>query len=360
MKKMKDSTFLFFLSVLALSIGSNILSAQNKSDEKNNVKQPPSLIMFDASKGYSLQNVKGVIDVELKTAAETSFTPVNLEQDQVGYAHQKLQQYYNNVKVEFGQLIMHSKNGSIRSMTSEYYPITEMEVVPSLSKTQAFNKAINHMGASSYLWEDVQAANELGYEKPEGELVILPTYDREGSITMKLAYKFELFSIVPLGGGDLYMDAHSGNALFFNNRVRHVDNFGHDGRAFISEDASHDDVDLVEVFESAVVPGNAATRYSGTQTIETSQSGGNYTLNDASRKVYTRNANNLAPIGNSLPYITNYSEFTDNDNNWTAAEYNNADKDNAALDAHWGAMMTYDYWSTVHGRNSYDNAWRST
>ena len=30
-------------------------------------------------------------------------------------------------------------------------------------------------------------------------------------------------------------------------------------------------------------------------------------------------------------------------------------KDNAALDAHWGAEMTYDYWWNIHGRNSYNN-----
>jgi Zn-dependent metalloprotease len=48
--------------------------------------------------------------------------------------------------------------------------------------------------------------------------------------------------------------------------------------------------------------------------------------------------------------------FTDVDNNWTAAEYNNVNKDNGALDAHWGAEKTYDYWSTTHGRNSYNNA----
>ncbi len=56
---------------------------------------------------------------------------------------------------------------------------------------------------------------------------------------------------------------------------------------------------------------------------------------------------------------TNYSaavDFVDNDNTWSAAEYNNAAKDNAALDAHWGAEMTYDYWLLNHSRNSYDNA----
>jgi hypothetical protein len=42
---------------------------------------------------------------------------------------------------------------------------------------------------------------------------------------------------------------------------------------------------------------------------------------------------------------TNYGtavNFTDSDNNWTATEFNNANKDNAALDAHWGEKK-YDY-----------------
>jgi hypothetical protein len=43
--------------------------------------------------------------------------------------------------------------------------------------------------------------------------------------------------------------------------------------------------------------------------------------------------------------------FTDADNNWTAAEFNNTNKDNGALDAHW-EQKTYDYWSSVHGRNN--------
>ena len=49
-------------------------------------------------------------------------------------------------------------------------------------------------------------------------------------------------------------------------------------------------------------------------------------------------------------------DFVDADNNWTATEYNNANFDNVAGDAHFGAQATYDYWKGVHARNSYDNA----
>jgi Zn-dependent metalloprotease len=39
---------------------------------------------------------------------------------------------------------------------------------------------------------------------------------------------------------------------------------------------------------------------------------------------------------------------------WTSTEYDNPNKDNAALDALWGAQMTYDYFLQTFGRNSYD------
>ena len=48
-------------------------------------------------------------------------------------------------------------------------------------------------------------------------------------------------------------------------------------------------------------------------------------------------------------------DYIDNDNNWTAAEWNNTNKDNAALDAHWGAIQVYDYFKITHNRNSYNN-----
>ncbi|MEJ7677773.1 MAG: M4 family metallopeptidase [Segetibacter sp.] len=51
---------------------------------------------------------------------------------------------------------------------------------------------------------------------------------------------------------------------------------------------------------------------------------------------------------------SNARDFFDGDNSW-GREHNNANMDNAALDAHWGAQVTYDYWKNVHRRNSYDD-----
>ncbi|MFT6415431.1 MAG: Zn-dependent metalloprotease/chitodextrinase [Dokdonia sp.] len=328
--------------------------AQQVPEKDDAIRTSPGLIKVDPSKGQSLSEARTVLQQNLNLALNNDFKLENRDTDPLGFVHHRFQQTYKGVAVAFAKPTVHAKDGKIVTISGEFYDIIEMSVEPQLNASAAFAKAIAHTAASSYLWEDVDASRELGYEKPSGELLLLPVFEGE-QVTVELAYKFEIFTIVPLGGGDLYIDAIDGRVLFFNNRVLHLDNFGHDGRA-LSLETAEEDIDtevIVETFE-AYVAGSAATRYSGTRTIETTASGGNFTLNDAGRSVFTRNANNLAPIGSSLPYITNYSEFTDSDNNWI--EYDNADKDNAALDAHWGAMQTYDYWQTVHNRDSYDNA----
>ncbi len=347
---MKKIPFKLPLLVVAFAMLSTLSYAQDSEP-----KPIKNLKVFNADQQQNLSSVNELFTQELKYASGNAFNQVSQERDNLGFVHTKYQQYFNGIKVEFGTVKLHSKNGKVSSMSSEFYDIQGISVSPGLSASAAFSRATAHMGAKAYLWEDEAASLELGYQRPTGELVLLPIFDSQEEV--KLAYKFEIYTIRPMGGGDIYIDAQTGKTLFFNNKVRHFDNFGHDGRALatVTADELPTCEEVVAELEDFVA-GSAATRYSGTRTIETTLSGGSYTLNDASRKVYTRDANNLAPVGSSLPYISSYSEFTDNDNNWTAAEYNNSNKDNAALDAHWGAMMTYDYWQTVHNRDSYNNA----
>jgi hypothetical protein len=56
------------------------------------------------------------------------------------------------------------------SMSGEFYDTENASATPSISKETAFKKAINHIGASKYLWENPENALKIGYHKP-GELV---------------------------------------------------------------------------------------------------------------------------------------------------------------------------------------------
>ncbi len=236
-----------------------------------------------------------------------------------GLSVAKYQQYHQGLKVEHGVYNVHSKNGQVQTISGERYQVpAELKLTATLSEAQALQRALAYVGAKVYQWQEPASASPVS-TPPKGELLLckVSRHDKTpvaGGIT--LAYKFDIYAVEPLSRAYIYVDAHSGQVIHQNALLKHVD-------------------------------GSAQTRYSGTRTISTSKSGATYRLRDEVRGVETYN----------MAEKTNYAEavdFTDNDNNWTAAEYDNAAKDNAALDAHWGTIQTYDYFKNVHGRNSID------
>ena len=95
------------------------------------------------------------------------------------------------------------------------------------------------------------------------------------------------------------------------------------------------------------VPGIAHTKYSGIQTITTDSTGsGSYRLRETARcgiETYDLNT--------GTDYLTAV-DFTDTDNTWKNV---NAQNDEVATDAHFGAEKTYDYFMFKFGRYSYDD-----
>lgn len=334
----------------------------NAQDSEKNVKQKiidengkPSFIIFNESSNYNSSNHQQLFKEQLGLKENSKFKSVQLEFDNAGFSHEKFQMTYQGIKVEFATYSLHSKNGKLESMSGEYYDVQGVDVTPSMSAVVALKKAINHIGATSYLWEDVESASKIGYKKPEGELVLLPLMETktpqndeksENKKEVRLAYKFDIYATNPVSRGDLYIDAKTGKALFYNATIKHLGEYSHAKKATSKNINSEE----AKAASAAFATATAATRYSGSQSIQTSLSGSSYILFDVTR------GNGIQTF--NMQKGTNYNtavNFTDSDNNWTAAEYNNANKDNGAFDAHWGAEKTYDYFSTVHGRNSFDN-----
>ncbi len=302
----------YFLLVLLLSFSGY---AQQKTysklivpDEKNPI--PVSTLIPSLKRIY-------------KSPQEMDFVIVKQFSDELGYTHYKLRQTYRNIPIEFSGIHVHAKNGTVKLINGDFFPVPTLNTRPSISATTALQRALQYVGAGKYLWENPDEARIMNYNRPQGELVILPDFHHKDSKSYSganLAYKFDIYAIDPVRRSYIYVDAHTGKILYEDKIIKH-----------------------------AVATGTADTRYSGQQTIKTDSYSGGYRLRD-----YTR-GNGIETY--NMHQGTNYSQatdFTDNDNQWTAAEYDNAAKDNAALDAHWGAQMTYDYWKNVHNRNSYD------
>ncbi|HET6299315.1 MAG TPA: M4 family metallopeptidase [Kribbella sp.] len=105
------------------------------------------------------------------------------------------------------------------------------------------------------------------------------------------------------------------------------------------------------------VTGDGKSLYSGTVPLDTTTATGGFTLTDPARGGgATLDAQNktdsilcqLLGLGCPVPV-----KFTDADNHWGTGT--TADRASAAVDAHYGAALTFDYYKTNHGRNGIFN-----
>ena len=317
----------------------------------------PSLITFNKNSNINSSNSTQLFKDQLGLNQNQSLRSVITEMDDLGFNHEKFQLFHKGIKVEFATYSLHSKQGKVTAMSGEFYNIADLSTTPKISAQDAFKMAKSYTGAKSYMWENTSESQRINYQMPTGELVFLPIIDTEAKKgtfdNVKLAYKFDIYASNPISRGDLYIDANTGEILFYNATIKHLGEHAHGAKT--TKTAFTKNIEKPQSFDlfkntSLVVAANAATRYSGTQQIQTLLSGSSYVLNDNTRGsgVVTYNSARTATYPST--------NFTDVNNDWTAAEFNNTNKDNAALDAHWGAEKTYDYFSVKHGRNSFNNA----
>ena len=294
---------MFFTTLLGLSS----LHAQKKElpiqkkvlDKKGNV----SLVVFEKASKLSVDQSKQALK-EAMGIESTSFKQVRIKEDELGFTHEKQQQYYQGLKVEFGEYSFHSKAGVVETASGKAYKIENLNVSASLSQQAGLQKAMSHVGAEKYLWEE---DNMIGYAKPEGELMILPAIEGISSKD-RLVYKYDIYSQKPLYSADVYVDAQSGEVVFEKNKICHVD-----------------------------TPATGTSLYNGTVPFTADVSGNTYSLEASFVETYDMNQ--------STNY-NNASSVTSNSSNFS----NNA----TAVQAHYGAEQTYDYFLQKHGRDSYD------
>lgn len=307
------------------------------------------LITFNSGLSSKSTNINDILKQSLNLDSRSSLQSIKTELDpSSSFVDEKFQLYYDGIKVQYVVYTTHSQNGKMETLSGNIFPISDVTTQPSLSAASALNSALKHTGAEKYMWDNAEYVKENNYKKPQGELVLVPIEQNDGSFKLLLAYKFDIYAVQPLSREYVYVDALDGKILMTDAIIKHARGVFGDSSAPHNENAVQNSE--ATNLKLALVNGTAATRYSGSKTISTTLVGTNYTLRDSSRGsgVFTYNLKK----GTTLKT----TDFTDADNNWTAAEFNNAAFDNAALDAHWGVSSTYDYFKNTFNRNSYNNA----
>ncbi|MFT2017788.1 M4 family metallopeptidase [Streptomyces sp. 796.1] len=98
-----------------------------------------------------------------------------------------------------------------------------------------------------------------------------------------------------------------------------------------------------KIFEyQGIKNGTGKSQYSGQVELGTSKQGSGYTLTDAGRGGHRTLNLNHGQGGQG-------QAFTDTDDTWGTGSA--SDPQTAAVDAHYGAALTWDYYKDVHGRN---------
>ncbi|MFZ9970946.1 MAG: M4 family metallopeptidase, partial [Bacteroidia bacterium] len=167
------------------------------------------------------------------------------------------------------------------------------------------------------LFQQVQGRTDTGFY-PQAKMVWYAPVNQLDQ-AHRLAYQYKVYAADTAWAREVFFDAGTGALLGEHELIHHTD-----------------------------VLGKAKTKYSDTQSMVTDSIGsGQYRLREAGRGngIETYDMNNGTNYNSSV-------DFTDADNFWNNV---NAQKDEVASDAHWGAQMTFDYFKKEHNRNSYDN-----
>lgn len=278
------------------------LSAQNERPPRGNnnpflIRMDDEMIPLEARDVF--QELFGMNESE-------EFRQIKSDKDPLGFVHDVYQQYYKGVKVEGACYKVHSRDGEVELLSGHYYDIfQEVETTPSLREFAALAAALNHVKAKQYIW---QGSNK----RPRAELVILA--DPKGVTPPKLAYKFDIYATDPLYRANVFIDAHSGEFITEHPIIHHTD-----------VDASGNSLYNGQVNFTADFTGSAYR-------LRQNAFGGGIETYD---------------MGNG----TSYSRATD-----ITSSSSNFTNDDAAVQAHWGAEQTYQYFLQRHGRNSFNGA----
>ncbi len=292
----------------------------------NGLTAVPNFISFSEQAHVSTDNVFEKLKPVLHLRNEDSWKAYRTDKDNIGFTHFRYQQYYYGVKVEGGEWLVHEKGAQVRSANGLWVNDITLNVAPAISEASALQYALKNINAKIYKWDIPAEEKLLKYVKndpnatffPKGELVIVPANGDYRKHELHLAWKFDIYADEPLSRSNVYVDAVTGKIIHMQSTL---------------------------YFGDAAATAN--TKYSGMQSMTTdSVSPTSFRLREVARGQGIETYN--------LQKTTNYGgavDFTDADNYWNNW---NANWDEGAPDAHWGAESTYDYYWNIHGRNGLD------
>jgi Zn-dependent metalloprotease len=261
----------------------------------------------------SRKNATDAFKKNLEMQADDEIKLIKSEKDQLDFTHDMYQQYYKKIKVEGAVYSAHSRNNVIESYSGEYKGITNFDVTPSISEKQGLQAAINHVGATVYAWDKSIKEGYPDYKYPSGELVIIGGAP-DDELELTLAWKYDIYAAEPLYRAEVFINAKTGE--------------------FVKEN---------QLIHNTNTTASGTTLYNGSQIFTADYTGTTYRL----RQTSSGGGIQTYSLKNSTIYSL-ASDITSADPNYWS--------DATAIQAHWGAEKTWEFYNSKFNRNSYNNA----
>ncbi|WP_148614573.1 M4 family metallopeptidase [Nocardioides rubriscoriae] len=251
--------------------------------------------------------------VAARASVEQEFTPTATATDADGTTHVRLQRTYRGLPVLGGDLVVHqASNASLEGVSQTLAAPLSLSAEPALAATRALARALAPARATRSI-DHLRAAQQAP------RLVV----DALGA-TPRLAWEVQTRGRQADGTPSrlaTYVDARTGTVLRRIESIHTAD-------------------------------GQGTSLYSGTVPLSVTLSGSSYTLTDAAHgNAKTTDMQNKqdSTVCQLFGSCTNGVAYTSADNLFGTGS--NANRETAAVDAHYGGAMTFDYYKNVLGRN---------
>ncbi|WP_243302493.1 M4 family metallopeptidase [Geothrix oryzisoli] len=247
-----------------------------------------------------------------------SFATKNVFEEATGEAHVRMNQFYKGVRVFEGEAIVHLRGGAVTGRTEALVRGLNLNVTPTLGATEAL--AVAHQSLA-----------------PQGAYAHTPTTELVVATVGQPVLAYHIHTELENGAAetrhtDFLVDAHSGAIL-----------------------------EQWSTLHTTAASGTGNSQYSGVVTLNTNSLASGYELRDTVRGMNfdTRDLNH-ATTGNGTTYTDADNTWGDGANYVSGAVTTSANGQTAAVDAHYGVGLTYDYYKNIFGRNGIDGIGTAT
>ena len=144
---------IFTLCFAFLFTGS--IFAQNVEKVVFDENGSPAFIQFGADKSMDNVDSKSAIKQFVYKGKRDQMQSVGKSADELGITHEKFQQYFDGIPVEYGTYSAQKRNNKLIAIHGDYIAIeSNLNTNPQISEQRALELALQFVGAKTYMWEN--------------------------------------------------------------------------------------------------------------------------------------------------------------------------------------------------------------